>query len=185
MPAPNAKINLLPVDPFEDSFLGRFLKWALSVGRYIVIATELIVILSFLARFKLDRDLSDLNEALAQTQVVLDSYGQLEADYKAAAARLGAIEELGRQRLGPEAQLQRLTAVTPVDVYFTGIGLSPEMIELQGNTLSERGLIVLLRALRVSDNFNQVAVNQISSGGQEQAGITFMMTAKLPAAVKK
>ena len=92
MPATETKINLLPVDPFEQGFWGRFLKWGLSVGRYIVIATELVVILAFLSRFKLDRDLSDLNETIAEKQAVLAAYSTLEADYRELAGRLDLIK---------------------------------------------------------------------------------------------
>jgi hypothetical protein len=53
-------VNLLPQDPFFETVFGRFLKWALSIGRYIVIFTELIVILSFASRFTLDRMVTDL-----------------------------------------------------------------------------------------------------------------------------
>ena len=53
-------INLLPKTEFELSFWGRFIKWALSTGRYIIILTELVVIIAFMSRFKLDRDASDV-----------------------------------------------------------------------------------------------------------------------------
>jgi hypothetical protein len=63
---PKKEINLLPKEEFEKKPLGKFLVWALSIGRYIVIFTELIVILAFLSRFKLDRDLADLNQSVRE-----------------------------------------------------------------------------------------------------------------------
>ena len=54
------EIELLPKEEWEKTSFGKFIKWTLNVGRYIVIATELIVILAFVSRFKLDRDLTDL-----------------------------------------------------------------------------------------------------------------------------
>jgi len=61
MPAHVKKpINLLPPSEFEQSFWGKFLKWAVTAGRYVTILTELVVILAFLFRFKLDTEVADL-----------------------------------------------------------------------------------------------------------------------------
>jgi len=178
VPASDAKINLLPRDPFEDSFLGKFLRWALSVGRYIVIATELVVILSFLARFKLDRDLADLNEAIAQKQAILASYRELEADYRAVAKRLELIAELDKQSLKANEAISKLAAATPLDVSFALIGLSPTEIELQGTAGSERGLTAFLRAVKVKAGFSGAILTQVSSAGEKGPGISFRLTAK-------
>ena len=63
---PKKDINLLPREEFEQKTVGRFLIWALTVGRWIVIVTELIVITAFLSRFKLDRDLANLYEKIRE-----------------------------------------------------------------------------------------------------------------------
>jgi hypothetical protein len=47
-------INFLPEDELEKSPIGRFLKWALKAGRYIIVLTELIVVVVFISRFRLD-----------------------------------------------------------------------------------------------------------------------------------
>ena len=67
----NISVNLLTQDDFSSSPIGKVFLWALSVGRYIVVITELIVILSFLSRFKLDRDLTDVNEAIEKQKAII------------------------------------------------------------------------------------------------------------------
>ena len=74
----NIEINLLPKDPFLESPLGKILQWALSAGRYLVIVTELVVVISFATRFSLDRRVTDLNSAIHQKQIIIQSYGDLE-----------------------------------------------------------------------------------------------------------
>ena len=64
MPAFELDIDLLKQKPIEERFLGRFLEWALSYGRYIIIGTQIIVLLAFFSRFKLDQELSDLHERI-------------------------------------------------------------------------------------------------------------------------
>ena len=47
MTAQEKQINLLPKDKWEVGVIGKLLKWALNIGRYIVVFTELIVISAF------------------------------------------------------------------------------------------------------------------------------------------
>lgn len=178
-PAKEAAINLLPKDPFEDSFWGRFLKWALSVGRYIVVATELIVVLSFLSRFKLDRDLTDLNEAVALNQAVLESYRDLEKDYRLLAKRLETINQLQGESLSGVKKIDELVGLTPVDVFFSRVTLNEKGIELTGTALSDRGLRTLLSKLKGEDRFERISVTSIVSGGSEGEGIAFRVKAEV------
>lgn len=180
MPAQDSKINLLLTDPFESSFGGKFLKWALSVGRYIVIATELVVILSFLSRFKLDRDLTDLNEAAAEKEAVLAAYDQLETEYRALADRLELVKQLDQEGLGGKEDLDSLSQVTPIEVSFSNIKLAGDQLELAGRAASERGLAGLLKAMGSKGGFTNILVSQISSSGEKGPGIDFRLTARRP-----
>ena len=70
MAAPGS-INLLPKSDFEASFWGKFLKWGVSSGRYLVILTELVVIVAFLSRFKLDWDYAAVRDRINGKRAVL------------------------------------------------------------------------------------------------------------------
>ena len=66
MPAKTVDVNLLEKDDFSESPIGRIVTWAITYGRYIMILTEIVVLLAFISRFSLDRKLTDLNEAIGQ-----------------------------------------------------------------------------------------------------------------------
>jgi len=53
MPA-KKEISLLPDEENLDSFSARAFRWLTTVGRYVIVFTELIVICAFLSRFWLD-----------------------------------------------------------------------------------------------------------------------------------
>ena len=59
-------INLMPGR--ETSFGEKFLNWSLTFGRYIIIGTEIIVLVAFFSRFKLDRDFIDLHDQVKEKQ---------------------------------------------------------------------------------------------------------------------
>ncbi|NCN24447.1 MAG: hypothetical protein GW945_03125, partial [Candidatus Pacebacteria bacterium] len=87
-------INLVPRDPFYETAIGKTLRWALSAGRYIIIFTELIVIISFAARFTLDRQLTDLNSDIERKKSVILSYGTLESDIRTIQSKITDYTEL-------------------------------------------------------------------------------------------
>ena len=67
---PNSNINLLK-NSSDQSPLDRITDWALTYGRYIMIGTEIVVLLAFISRFSLDRKLTDLKEEIGQKQQIL------------------------------------------------------------------------------------------------------------------
>lgn len=178
MAAQKTTINLLPQDPFDASFVGKLLKWALSVGRYIVIGTELVVIGSFLTRFSLDRQVTDLNEAMAQKLAILASYGDLETEVRSIQNRLKLVKDLSDQSLGVGQVMQTIVALTPVDVAYTRLELSNEEVVLSGRAVSDAGFQTLLSTVRQEEGFTKIEVERASSEGG--AGIEFAITATRP-----
>lgn len=173
VPAETLKVNLLPKDEFERSFLGKFLKWGLTVGRYIVIGTELVVISSFLARFSLDRQMTDLNEAITTKKNVLASYVTIETEVRALQTRLNLVKELTGEQLGMADLMTTTAKVTPIDVVYTSLVYTPEGVTFQGIAFSEAGLQTLLSTMRADKAFSEVMVKRITSTGSQGNGIDF------------
>lgn len=86
------EISLLPQERFRKSPIGRLSFWLVSVGRYIIVFTELIVVSAFLSRFYLDRKNADLSEKIRQQKAILASVSDFENDYLLFQKRLKLIE---------------------------------------------------------------------------------------------
>ncbi|MDE2025485.1 MAG: hypothetical protein KGJ07_03255, partial [Patescibacteria group bacterium] len=76
----NTTINL--VRGRRPRVLDQFVGWALTIGRVVVILTELIALGAFLYRFGLDRQLVDLHDKIAQEQSIVDLLKQNENSYR-------------------------------------------------------------------------------------------------------
>src|SRR5258708_3354540 len=122
------QLNFVPSDPFYESPIGKASVWALRVGRYIIIFTEIIVIMSFASRFKLDRDLSDLNSSIAQKTAVVKSYADTETQMRTIQKKSDAITKILAQNDGLAA-FDTLTTNVPNDVKLLRLGYPP--IQLQ------------------------------------------------------
>jgi Tfp pilus assembly protein PilN len=171
MPAKSVafKINLVPKDPFFQSPLGRTLKWALSVGRYIVIFTELIVIISFATRFSLDRQVTDLNDSINQKASIIDSYGTLEADVRLAQQKIENFQQISQQANIIDI-FPKLTELTPSDVRLENLVIRGTSVNIEGVTRSQNALNVLITNLQLSPDIYNLTVDKIETNQQDLGG---------------
>lgn len=172
------KINLYPEDPFYESVGGKILKWAVAVGRHIIIATELVVIGSFASRFVLDRQLTDLNGVVLQKQSIVESYGSLEEDFRKAQQEIkdvdGIIDQQGKHKI-----LDVLAQVTPPDIAYEQLSYVDGRLLLRGSALSNAGLSLLLTGLQRRPEFSNITLGGIESGESKSKdrSITFSVSA--------
>ena len=179
------EINLLPKDQWEKGVIGRILHWALNVGRYVVVFTELIVISAFLFRFGLDRKLTDLNEEMKQKQSIVKSYGDLEEKFRRLQFQLETVKTTGDEAINAGLILANISKITPLDTVYSSININEENISLEGQTFSEVGLATLLAKAQASEIFTGVVLENISSATDKSQAIDFRMILELEDKTKK
>lgn len=179
MPMPKTKditINLIPKDPFYETPIGKILKWALSIGRYIVIFTELIVILSFVGRFSLDRQVTDLNQEIFEKQTIIESFGSLEADVREVQTKIEQYQQVSQQANIAEI-FPKLSQVTPQDVRLDELVIRSDSVRFSGIARSQNSLNLLISNLQVSSDFFNVTVDKIEAGDSQDPGFEFQIRA--------
>lgn len=169
-------LNLIPKDPFFQTALGKTLRWALSVGRYIVIFTELVVILSFLARFSLDRQVTNLNDDLHQKQRIIESYGSVEQNIRLAQYKIDQHQQL-EQRTNLAEVFPALTQITPFDIAMEELVIKPASVVMTGRALSQQSLNTLISNIQLSPQFFNVTVGKIEIGQTDEPGFEFQISA--------
>ncbi|HUV46990.1 MAG TPA: PilN domain-containing protein [Candidatus Bathyarchaeia archaeon] len=177
MAAQKKTINLLPKDTFEKGFLGKFLKWGLTFGRHIIVFTELIVIIVFISRFKLDRDLAELNQEISRKQTIIVASTELETEARFLQKRLAVIKSIYLNSLNATLIIDELTRIIPIDVYFSKLEIGRNSISLTGISLSNAGLATFLGGLKDSELFENLDLNSVSSGGEEDPSLQFEIQA--------
>ena len=168
------KINLLPKDAFSQSVVGKSLDWALSTGRYIVVFTELVVILTFLQRFTLDRQLSDLNEEIFSRNAILESYARVETQARAIQNKGEFVQEL-EDEVDVLAVLSFLNNSTPSDVNFFDLNVNDSLVLIRGIAFSQSSLEEFVETLKTYPGLNDLLVNIISQE-ENTVGLEFDIT---------
>jgi len=170
-------INLLPKTEFEMSFWGRFLKWSLTAGRYIIILTELVVIMAFMSRFKLDHDLSDLNDAILGKQALLEASSNTEKVLRLTQARLNLADQKLKVNPVPSEVISKIIGLFPAGTFLNSIALVGSDLTLDLTSASESGLGTFVGALSTDTMFKAVDLTSVTS--DSGSGVKFMIKAKL------
>ncbi len=166
-------INLLPRDSFESSQVGTILIWLLSFGKWAVIVTQLVVMGAFLWRFSLDRELTDLRKSISKNVAVIKSYKQIERDFVLSQKRLDAAKLVISQQESITEEFAFLTSITPLDVWYEKLTISPETTVVSAYSRSLPGFSRFLSTVQHDPRYTGVSVARIQDGGVQNAQMQF------------
>lgn len=172
------KINLVPKDPFFETVLGRSFRWALGVGRYIVIFTELVVIISFGSRFVLDRQLTDLNAKINQQKQVIKSYGDLEKNFRYIQQQITDYQQLKQENNLVEI-FPILNETVPQNVVLDSLTIKNGSIDFTGVAFSQSTLNILVNNLQLSEHFTNIRISKLESSNNKSSGINFDIASEI------
>lgn len=174
--AARVNINLLPKDPFFSTRFGQILRWALTAGRYIVIFTEIVVIMSFIARFTLDRQVTDLNSSIERKKQVVLSFGNLEDNFRTVQEKISQFKQ-SEQETNIVETFENLSSVVPKGITLNELAIRPTSLTIAGNTFSRNAFNLLVNNLQLSPNFSNINVGQVQSSDEDTGSIEFSIQA--------
>ena len=171
MPA-KKEISLLPDEENLDSFSARAFRWLTTVGRYVIVFTELLVICAFLSRFWLDRINSDLSEVIRQQQAILTSTNSFETDYAQLQQRLNTIKSFYQNQPEYQSKFQTLTESTPLDITYTNLSLDQDSgshitADIRFSAYQESSIINFITNLIVNPQISSVNIQTIEKKTKE------------------
>ncbi len=175
MSARQPAINLLPKTEFEASFWGKFLKWSLTAGRYIIILTEMVVILAFLSRFKLDKDFQDLNDSISGKKNILEATYQIELDFRGVQNRLAEVKKLLALTPSATALLDALSTEVPAGIAFQSVTmtLTDRSVAIEASADSEQAFGQYVNSLTNHKIWTESSIGNIAADAQN--GVKFSM----------
>lgn len=182
MPAKPIAINLLGQEDLKHTPHGRIISWALTYGRYIMIGTEIVVLLAFISRFSLDRKLTDLKEEITQKQAILEANVDLERDIRLLQDALVKIKQTTANQSVPLDTLALLQAILPTDVYVETLDIATDRMAVSAVAGTTYGFSQLLTNLSATKQFAKIDIGDIKKS--EFTGIEFKFTAYLSTKVK-
>jgi Tfp pilus assembly protein PilN len=160
-------INLLPSK--QKNFGDKFIQWSLTYGRYIIIGTEIIVLLAFLSRFKLDREYIDLKDEVVEKQKILTALAPVEKNVLQLQNRIESIKKADDSQSRALAILPLLASTTPTEVTFKKITVVGNKITIVGLTKETAYITQFVTNLKSISLFKQdgVALENVERGKED------------------
>lgn len=161
------EISLLPNEDNSNTFIARFLKWVSTVGRVVIIFTELIVILAFLSRFWLDRKNSDLSEILRQQKAILNSTQEFEDDYTSLQLRLKYIKSFYQTEPKYVDNLNSVIHSLPEAIYFQTFNFAQDkktsevVAKIDLYSYQEDAIVDFITNLKLNPDVRSVEIQKI------------------------
>lgn len=171
-------INLLIRQDNKTQFYITLIKWLTSSGRFIVILVEFIVIIAFVARYKLDSDLANLHDKIQNQLPYIKSLQPAESQIRHIQFQLTTIKQIKDGDRDFSAVFSIIASLTPATIQITNITLDRTgsypntQITISGNTPSNVELSAFINALKGNKTFTNVVLTNITLQGQSKFVIT-------------
>jgi Tfp pilus assembly protein PilN len=174
-----AQINLLSKQNFAATRLMRTSTWALSVGRWIVILTELVVISAFISRFRLDRDIANLTEKINERAAIVDAYSATEDIFRYTQKRLQILNQATDQHQNYYLILVELEKTLPQEIALSYLTIQENSLSLKGTAMTEHAMAGFEQQLKLSSLFSNVGLTQVDSEDSNLNQFEFELKAKI------
>ncbi|MDD4937579.1 MAG: hypothetical protein PHX34_00955 [Candidatus Shapirobacteria bacterium] len=169
------EISLLPETENPNSFGAKFFKWLTTVGRWVIILTELIVISAFISRFWLDRKNSDLSETVRQQEAILNSTKYFETEYASFQERLKTIKDFYSNQPEYNQQLLSLINSTPNNLIYDNLSIQKDSESNQTVAMAsliainEDSIVNFISNLMLNPDIKTVNINKIEKKPKENS----------------
>jgi Tfp pilus assembly protein PilN len=154
-------INLLRHQ--EKAALDKFLDWAFTVGRPIIIFVQAIALSAFAYRFILDRQIIDLHDKIKQEQTIVTLSKNNEEKFRSLQTRLNIIKTLDAMSNKKTSLLQSILKISDGKISFQSMIITKTSISLNGIVPSIGQLTRFVQELRTLPEILTVSVNTIQN----------------------
>ena len=167
------EMSFLPDENDVNSLSARAIRWITTVGRFVIVFSELIVICAFISRFWLDRINSDLSEAVRQQKAILETTVEFEKEYSSLQQRLKVITDFYKNQPEYKGKILSLVQSTPPEITYNQLSLNNDPItsELSAKislySYQESSIVDFISNLRVNPKISQVDVQKIERKPKE------------------
>ena len=167
------ELSLLPDSENPNSFGARAIKWLTTVGRWVIVLTELVVVSAFISRFWLDRKNSDLSETIRQQQAILETTQPFESEFKSFQQRLNFIDNFYKNNSSYVQKINSIINSTPDGLIYQNLSFKKDK---ENNKISadasliafnESSIVTFVNNLTLNPDIEAIKINQIKKKQQE------------------
>lgn len=174
----NLNINLISRDDGNGS-LALLVHWLLTVGRYLIIATEIVALIIFGLSVKLTLDKNDLKTSIDSQKQAIDQAATNEDLFRTYQAKLTKIALLQKNHSNTASFYSDFITLLPADAVLDEIKLDNGRVVISGNLPNPGSLQSLISSLNSSGKFSDLDITNLTVPTAQQPYYVFTATATL------
>lgn len=152
-------INLLKNK--QGTFVNKFIDWALTIGRLLVILTELIALSAFLYRFSLDRQLIDLHSKIKQQEAIVKTFKNNEDKYRNLQDRLALASNFSNDGVEKIKIFQDILNFVPDGVKLGNLVMHEKRIGINATAQNTASLDLFTNSLKSYTRLKKLNLDNI------------------------
>lgn len=161
MPNNLSSINLIKNK--QIPLFDKFMNWALTAGRLIVIITEVIAVAAFIYRFSLDERLIDLHSAIKNKQTLISLLKQDEDKYRNLQDRIALASNLSEKNTKTNKIILNIIGLIPQGVRLDSLTFNKDKIAINANANSVSSLTNFVNLLKDYPDIKSVSIDNIEN----------------------
>jgi Tfp pilus assembly protein PilN len=169
-------INLLPHE--KENLMTQFLDWALSIGRLLVILTEIVALGTFIYRFGLDAQLVNLHDDIKTKSFIVDNFQSQEATYRDIQDRLQTAKQYTAVGKTTTGVFEEIAKIGQGKITFKDLDVSTDTMKIEVAAESGDAISQFVNALKESPSITSISVDKVANN-TATAQITVYITATL------
>lgn len=139
------------------------MNWALTVGRLIVILTEIVAVSAFIYRFSLDERLIDLHSAIKQKQTLISLLKQDENKYRNLQDRIVLASSLLEKNVKTNKIVLNIVGLTPQGVRIDNLTFNKDKLTINANINSVSSLTDFINVLKNYPDIKAISIDNIEN----------------------
>ncbi|MEX0617295.1 MAG: PilN domain-containing protein [Candidatus Woykebacteria bacterium] len=169
-------INLMPKEELGGTF-GETIHWVLTIGRYLIIATEIVALVTFGLSLKLTVDKNNLNNSIKNAQGRIDSKSEFEATFREVQKKLDNIKGLRAKHVNNYLIIQEFNRLLPEGLTLEKLELSETGVTFSGSFPTASQLQTLINSFNRSDKIHDLEITSLNSPSANNPKFTLSASA--------
>ena len=141
----------------------KFMNWALTVGRLIVIITEVVAVVAFVYRFSLDEKLVDFHSAIKQKQNIISVLKNDENNYRSLQDRIALASTFSEEAIASNKTITDIVNLVPNDIKTNNLIFSKDRVSIDASIVSISSLTDLIESLKSYPNIKSISIDNIEN----------------------
>jgi len=147
----------------QTSPLDKFMNWTLTIGRLIVIVTEIVAVIAFIYRFSLDEKLVDLHSAIKQKQNIISVLKNDESKYRNLQNRIAIAATFSEKGTKISQTITDIASLIPTQVKIGNLILNKNQVSISADVVSVLSLKNFTDSLKGYHGIKSISIDSIEN----------------------